>query len=291
MDPLLFALCLGLCSAFTLALANAFVKASGDVLMSRAVLSLAAAAMVAPLAFFVPMPDAQTWRFLAISIPVHMAYQYALVHALNRGDLSVVFPLMRGSAPIITALGAYLFLDEQLSVLEMTGLLIASLATMIFALPKTLSNHAPNEKQTFFSGALLWALATGLGVAAYNVVDAAAVRVAPTVLTFIVWLFLLDWVGVNSAALLKRKHLYISGLKQRWRYGVAAGGLSIISFGMALFGFRIAPTSYISALRETSVLMAALIGVLAFKEGFGARRIIAAVFLAIGLTLFQLGRG
>ena len=136
MDPTLFAFVLGMGSAITLAGANTFVKAAKDILGARAVMALSSAVLVLPAAFFVPLPGQQTWMILALSLPAHWLYQTALVRALSRGDLSLVFPVMRGSAPLLTALAAAIVLGEQLSPLAMTGLIVASLATVIFALPE-----------------------------------------------------------------------------------------------------------------------------------------------------------
>ena len=285
MDPIHLGLMLGLGSAVTLAFANASIKASGDILMSRAALSGSAALMVLPFAFFVPLPNATTWKWLTISIPVHWLYQATLVRAMTRGDLSLVFPIMRGSAPLITAILAFVWLKETLTPIATFGLFIASAATIIFALPET---GIVTDSRTR-RAALFWAILTGGGVALYNVVDANGVRAAPTVPTFVVWLFLLDSIGINIACLWTRRTGWVEGMRLKWRYGVAAGALSIVSFTMALWGFRIAPVAHISALRETSVVFAALIGVIILKEGFGLRRLFAALALVTGLILMRLG--
>lgn len=286
MDVGLLALFLGLGSAVTLASANAFVKASGDILMSRAVLSLSGAVMIAPAAFFVPLPTPETWALLALSVPAHMAYQTALIRALHRGDLSLVFPVMRGSAPLLTAIAAFAFLGESLSWLAVAGLVVASLATMVFAIPENAGAETDPKRRR---AALGWALLTGAGIALYNVVDARGVRAAPSPFTFIVWMFILDSAGVNLVAIWTRRSRYLDGLRTKWRYGSAAAAFSIVSYSMALYGFSVAPVAYISALRETSVVFAAILGLWMLKEGFGARRVAAASVLAGGLIMIQLG--
>ncbi len=284
MSPETLALLLGLGSAITLAFANAFVKAGGDILMSRAATSLSGAVMMIPAAIIFPLPTAETWTMLALSVPSHMLYQTFLIRALHRGDLSLVFPVMRGSAPMLTALGAWLVLSESLPPMAIAGLVLASLATIIFALPE---RHLGGDSRTR-NIALMWALATGAGVALYNIVDARGVRSAPEAMTFIAWMFILDSPGVNIAAIWSRKGQYLPLLRSKMRYGVTAGALSVLSFSMALYGFRIAPVSFISALRETAVVFAAILGVVILKEGFGARRILAAAALATGLILFRM---
>jgi len=277
---------LGLFSAVTLAGANTFVKASKDILAGRSVMTLTSAVLALPFAFIVPLPNAATWAVLAMSIPAHWIYQVALVRALSRGDLSLVFPVMRGSAPLLTALAAAIFLHEQLTTLALLGLFIASLATLIFALPEKSFGGSHKVRNS----ALMWAGLTGAMVAVYNVIDARGTRTAPNPFSFTVWLFLTDWIGVNTVTFFTRgRKAYTDMLRSTWRTGVGAGTLSLFSFGAALYGFSIAPVAYISAMRETAVVFAALMGWFFLREGFGARRTLAAVVLAGGLSLLQFG--
>lgn len=290
MDGSTVALLLGLGSALTLACANTLVKAAKDVLGGRTVMTLTSSVLVFPLLFFVPLPSTATWGFLALSLPAHWAYQTALVRALSRGDLSLVFPVMRGTAPLLTATAAWLVLHENLPPLAIAGLVIASLATVIFALPE--KNFAGSRQVR--NSAILWALATGAGIAAYNVIDAQGVRTAletsGTQWSFILWLFALDWIGITAIMLVTRGPREFRASTQRALLpGIAAGACSLASFSMALYGFSVAPVAYVSAMRETAVVFAALMGWWFLREGFGARRIIAAAILAAGLILLQFG--
>jgi drug/metabolite transporter (DMT)-like permease len=277
-------------SAVTLAGANTFVKAAKDILGGRSVMAISAAVVMLPFCFLVPLPSATTWVILALSLPAHWLYQTALVRALSRGDLSLVFPVMRGSAPLLTAVSAALVLHEHLSLLSVCGLIIAALATVVFALPE----RNFGGSRAVRNSALLWAVATGAGVAIYNVIDARGVRSAvettSTQWSFIVWLFVLDWIGVTTITIVTRgtKEFAASARRALWP-GVAAGVCSVFSFSMALYGFSLAPVAYISAMRETAVVFAALLGWFFLKEGFGARRTAAALALAGGLSLLQFG--
>jgi drug/metabolite transporter (DMT)-like permease len=285
-DPTVFALILGMGSAVTLAGANTFVKAAKDILGARAVMAFSSAVLMLPAAFFIPLPSPQTWMILALSLPAHWLYQTALVRALSRGDLSLVFPVMRGSAPLLTALAAALVIGEQLSPLALAGLTIASLATVIFALPE--KDFGGSRKVR--NSALVWALATGACVAIYNVIDAQGVRSGPSQWSFIAWLFLLDWIGINVIALLTRgRDQFIASARAALWPGIGAGVCSLFSFSMALYGFSIAPVAYMSAMRETAVVFAAIMGWWFLREGFGLRRTFAAILLAAGLSLLQFG--
>ena len=286
MDPGFFAFLLGMGSAVTLAGANTFVKAAKDILGGRAVMAITSALLALPIAFFVPLPEPQTWTILALSLPAHWLYQTALVRALSRGDLSLVFPVMRGSAPLLTAIFAALALGEHLSALSIAGLVIASLATVIFALPE--KNFGGSRAVR--NSALLWAIATGACVAIYNVIDAQGVRSGSSQWSFIVWLFLLDWIGINVIALVTRgRQQFMTSARAALWPGMGAGACSLASFSMALYGFSIAPVAYMSAMRETAVVFAALMGWWFLREGFGLRRTFAAIILAGGLSLLQFG--
>jgi drug/metabolite transporter (DMT)-like permease len=277
---------LGLFSAVTLAAANVAVKMGSDILVGRAVLSCSAALLIAPFALMVPLPDAATWTALGIAMPAHFLYQTCLVRSLSRGDLSLVFPVMRGAAPLLSAAAAFLLLGEALPLLALAGLVVAAGSVIAFALPPqgvALKAHPDRA-------ALGWALATAVGVALYSVADARGVRLAPNPFTFIVWLFLVDWIMITSAAVALRRRALAAAVRAKWRYGVAAGALSILSFGAALWAFSMMEVARVSALRETAVVFAAIMGARMLKEGFRRRRIVAAVALAGGLVLMQFGR-
>lgn len=286
MDGTLLAIFLGLFSAVTLASANVSVKMGGDILLSRAILSASAALLILPALFFVPAPDAAVWNALAFSLPAHFFYQVCMIRALQRGDLSLVFPVMRGAAPLLTAFVALIVLREELAPLAWAGLVLATLSVGIFALPPkgiAMRDHP-------HAAALFWAVGTAVGIALYNVTDARGVRVAPSPFTYIVWLFLLDGIAVMLLALLLRRRVIAQTLASRWPYGVAGGALSILSFGAALYAFGLMETAKVSALRETAVVFAAAMGSMFLGESFGRRRILAACALAVGLVLMQFGR-
>ena len=285
MSASLLAICLGLFSAVTLAAANMSVKMGSDILVGRALLSVSAAAMVAPAAFFVPLPDSWTWGALLLAVPVHYLYQLCLIRALQRGDLSLVFPVMRGAAPLLTAAAAFLFLHETLPPPALAGLMVATAALFVFAAPPTgtLLRHHPDLV------VLGWALATAVGIALYNVADARGVRGAPEPFTYIVWIFLLDSIGITLTALLRRRGELGRVIADKWRFGVVAGLLSVASYGSAVYAFSLIETARVSALRETSVVFAALMGTVLLKEGFGLRRVVAALALAAGLVAMQFG--
>ena len=285
MDGAALAIILGLVSAVTLAAANTSIKMGSDILIGRAFLSWSSALIMAPVALFVPLPDGPTLGALALTLPAHFFYQMCLVRAMQHADLSLVFPVMRGAAPLLTACVALLLLGEHLTPLAWVGLVLATAALLTFVLPPAgtgLRAH-PDAR------ALAWAAATAVGIALYNTLDARGTRLAPEPFTFITWLFLLDPIGVTIVVVLRRRRVFAEVARMRWRYGVAAGVLSTISFGSTLYAFSLAEVARISALRETSVVFAAIMGSRFLREAFGLRRIVAAIALAAGLVLMQFG--
>lgn len=284
MSGTIFPIALCLVSAVTVAMVNLFVKKGGDVLSSRMLVSMTMAATALPLAPFVPLPTPEVWAALGVSLLAHAGYQFAMVRALHRGDLSLVFPVMRGFAPLATAILATIFLQESLGILGWIGLLLASAALIVFALPEGEALDAGRLRRT----ALFWAVLTSMGIGAYSVADANGTRTAETVLTFIVWLFLLDWIGITTAMIITRGKSMLRDVRSQLRDGIIAGLLGSISYATALWAFTMMEAAAVTALRETSVVFGAILGAMILKEPFGRRRIASATVLATGLVLLNL---
>jgi drug/metabolite transporter (DMT)-like permease len=286
MNSSLFPIALCLLSAITVAATNLFVKRGGDVLSTRMVVSIAMMLSVVPFVPFVPMPTPEIWGALAISVVVHWFYQFAMIRALHRGDLSLVFPVMRGLAPLLTAITATVVLHESPSPLGWFGLLLATAALIVVAMPEEKGGKHPPLKQA----ALFWAMVTALGIAFYSVADANGTRLAAnteTLFTFVVWLFLLDWIGITAAMVWIRRGRVWSDIAPQIRDGAIGGLLGTISYGAALWAFTMSEAANVTAIRETSVVFGAIFGAVFLKEAFGPRRIAAASVLAIGLVLLE----
>ena len=241
---------------------------------------------VVPRALFVPLPTPTIWSAIAISVVVHWFYQFAMIRSLHRGDLSLVFPVMRGLAPLLTAISATFFFNDSPSPLCGTGRLVATGALIVFALPEQRGvSHPPLQK-----AALFWAMVTALGIAVYSVADANGSRLAAayeTVFTFVVWVFLLDWIGITTVMGWARRGRLWEGVAPQIRDGAIGGLLGTISYGAALWAFTLTEAANVTAIRETSVVFGAIFGAVFLKEAFGPRRIAAASVLAIGLMLLE----
>lgn len=282
----LFPIALCLLSAITVAATNLFVKRGGDVLSTRMIVSIAMMLSVVPFVPFVPLPTPAIWGALAISVVVHWFYQFAMIRALHRGDLSLVFPVMRGLAPLLTAITATFVLQETPSLFGWMGLLLATGALIVFAMPEEKGGKHPPIKQA----ALFWAMVTALGIAFYSVADANGTRLAAdtaTLFTFVVWLFMLDWIGITAAMVWIRRGKVWSDIAPQIRDGTIGGLLGTISYGAALWAFTLTDAANVTAIRETSVVFGAILGAVFLKEAFGPRRIAAASVLAFGLMLLE----
>lgn len=277
------ALCLF--SAITVAMTNVLVKRGGDVLTARMLVAIVMALTVLPLVPFFPLPPRETWSLILISMVSHWVYQFCLIRALHRGDLSLVYPVMRGLGPLATASFATFVLNEHLAPLQSVGLFCASFSILFFALPTA----ATSEGRSLDRRALFWAALTAVGVGLYAVNDTRAARAMPHPMTFVIALYLIDWIGVTLAFLWQRRGHYMETLRPQMRASILGGIAGSLSYGAAIFAYTLTDAAMVTALRETSVVFAAAMGAWLLKENFGPRRVVAASVLATGLVLMQAG--
>ncbi len=219
-----------LASAVLHAVSNALVKASGDKLVIRAISRAPFGLLAIPVVFFVPLPTEPVWGLLLISVVITMIYHACMANAYRFGDLSLVYPVMRGIAPVLTGIGAYVFLAEDLSSLQIVGLVILSLGVFAFAFEGAnafalLRANGP---------ALGFAIASGICIAAYTLIDATGVRLVEVALTYLAWLYLLDgFLFPISVAIWRRKTLG-DITRDHVRTGFLSGALGTISYSLAL---------------------------------------------------------
>ncbi len=268
-----------LLSAVFHASVNLVIKQAGDRLVNRALINLTSGMIAIPLLFFVAPLTPLAAKHLLIGIAFHWAYQMATIRAFKHGDFSAVYPVMRGVSVLLTAMGSFLFLHESFPPLKLAGLLMAALALTQFRKSAS-AGHAR---------ALLWALLTALMIGAYTVNDGAGAKAAASGISYVVWFFSIESVPLTLTAIIARRGGFIPACRVQWRSGMIAGVMSFVGYGLSLLALRLADVSTITALRETSVVFGALMGVFILRESFGARRIAAATILAAGLVLMQMG--
>jgi uncharacterized membrane protein len=276
----IFLLVLG--AAFLHAAWNALVKAASDrllVLSSVAMGQSLAGALLIP---FVSPPDPSSWPAIGLSTLFHYLYYACLLQAYRFGDLSLVYPIARGLSPVLVAAGAAVFWGEVLPPVALAGVMLASLGIGAIALTRGASGR-------FETPGLLFAGATGVIIAGYTVSDGIGVRLSASPLGYIAWLFIFE-IPVVVFALLRRRGRLVASLGSQWRHAAGTALSSSLAYALVIYAAKFAPMAAVSALRESSVIMAALIGAVFFKERPWRARIAAAALVAGGVSMITLSR-
>lgn len=258
---------------------NAIVKASADrllMLTSIRVVGLVAGLFVASL---VPPPSSQSIPFLLVAACVHYLYYALMLNAYRIGDMSQVYPISRGIAPLLVAVFAAVAAGEVLGPLSILAVVIVSAGITALAL----SGHAVNRKAVGF------AVFTGITIAGYSFLSGLGIRKSESLLGYIAWLEISTGVGMVSVAYLRRRVSIAGFVRTQWRVGAVAGLLSVVGYAIALWAMSVLPMAPVVALRETSVVFAAIIGSVLLREGFTTRRVVAATAILVGVVLIATG--
>lgn len=260
---------------------NALVKKSGDPLLETALINVMAGVAAIPVLVFVPLPDAAAWPYLATSVALHVGYFFALVGTYRAGDLSYSYPLMRGLAPLLAALGALAWLGEAPTPAGWGGIALISAGVLSIGLIG--HRWLPNDR-----AATAWALVNALIIACYTVVDGAGVRLAGGAERYVLWIFLLDAVPFTLIVLWMRGPQFGLYVARHWRRGLAGGIAAATAYGIALWAMTLAPVATVAALRETSVVFATLIGIYLLNEPRLKRRLGGALAVAAGIVVLKI---
>ena len=274
-----FALTLVLSAAILHALWNALVKTSGDRL---AILGLIAAGHVVLgtiIALQSPLPASPSWWFIIASTVIHLGYYFLLYHSYRLGDLSHVYPIARGMAPVLVAVGAQIFAGEALPPLAWLGILTASAGIFLLS-----GNMFKNKTPPIV---IATAMGTGLMIASYSLVDGLGVRLAGTETGYIGWLFIAEiFPALFTFQRIGPNIRHIS--RKTIITGLLGGVLSAGAYGLVIYAKSFSPLGMVSTLRETSVVFAAIIGMLWLNERPWKLRIFASTIVAGGVVLMTL---
>jgi drug/metabolite transporter (DMT)-like permease len=257
---------------------NTLIKIGGDRVAVMAVVTLFGSLISLPLVPFVAAPALASWPFLAVTILLHTGYHFFLAIAYDHGDLGQVYPMARGSAPILVTLTAFLVAGETLTPLAVAGVLCLGIGVMALTFDTT-SGIVRRPKAVGF------ALATGACIAAYTVVDGLGARQAGSILGFAVWLTIGDGLLTFLIALLWKGGRLWPVARANLLPGAVGGAMQVGAYWIIVWALAVAPMGMVSGLRETSVLFAALISSFVLKEGFGVWRFVSAALVGLGLIL------
>ena len=259
---------------------NAMAKSGGTPQFSIASYRFVNAIWCLPLLFFFPLPLAASWPMLLASTIIHTAYYYTLSKSYRSGDLSQVYPLFRGLAPVLVVLGAALMANEYLSAGAMLGIGLVSVGLISIT-------FAGGTFGKISGPALRWGLATSVFIGAYTVADGMGVRAAGNPFSYILWLFIFEPIPIGLWLLATDRSGWFGYMRAKPGKITAGALAAATAYAMVIYAMSVAPMGMVSSLRETSVIFAALIGTLMFREPFGRQRIIAAALVCLGVVLIK----
>jgi drug/metabolite transporter (DMT)-like permease len=265
-------------AAVTHAVWNAIAHGIRDQTLAFALIGVGGIAIGIPLVIVAAMPRSDCWPYLLTSVVIHVFYNLLLMRCYRLGEFSQVYPLARGTSPLVVTILAAIFIHEHLALAQIAGVLVVSagLATLVLA------GRRPGR------AAFLAAVGTGLTIAAYTTVDGVGVRLSGSPVGYIGWLMVLESLCVPMFAVVRRRDVLLKQPKRILLAGLAAGALSVLAYGLVLWAQTRGALAPIAALRETSVIFGAIIGTLIFREPFGRTRIAATVLVAAGIILLNL---
>ncbi|MCX7643691.1 MAG: EamA family transporter [Rhodobacteraceae bacterium] len=259
---------------------NAVIKLGVSKQTSMFVLSTGNAAMGAAVAAFFPLPGAEVWPWLFASGLMHTAYQLFLAYAYEQGDLSRVYPLARGAAPMIVLGVSLLFLADPLNPLDLAGITV--LGTGIALMARGVFANGESRRL------LPFAFGAAAATAGYTLTDGLGGRVSGEPVAYVAWLLVIAGAFFAPAIVALKGAAIVRATPRAWGLGLVAGAASFAAYAIAVWAMTQAPIALVAALRETSILFAVLIGWLAFGERIDRAKALAALLIVAGAALTRL---
>jgi phosphonate utilization associated putative membrane protein len=259
---------------------NALVKSSTDKTLDTALIHVLCSFLALPVCWYVGLPPPEAWPFIAASLAIHVGYYFALSGAYRHGELGLTYPLMRGTAPMLVAVASMLVLGEDLSGMGGLGVVLISGGVLLLGASAGLMRHRK---------AVLYALSNAILIALYTVVDAKGARISGNVVQYVAMLFVLDGWPFAVLVFLHRKGRIWAYVQGRWPLALGGAVASVGSYAIALWAMTVAPMAMVAALRETSVLFAAILGAWFLKERWTPNRVLGTVSVVGGVMALRLG--
>lgn len=285
------AFALALLSALAHAIFGAVNKGGVDTFLNRGAINIAYSLMALPFALFVlPWPTPTLWIALFATYFVHILFEWLQASSFERGAFTLVYPIARGTGPLATAALAIFVFGEHLEPMQWMGLLLLSGAIFSFALINIRSRVLSDQERSGVRLAVLTALATGIGIATYTIVDAYGIRLAENPFTFLAWFFVMGGFGFPIIAYRRWRSLTVRPpLQDLAVRGLFGAFIAYLSFGSIMLATRLDKVGEAAALRETSIIFATAIGVLFFREKVGPRQLGLILLIAAGAMIAEFG--
>ncbi|MDR6855350.1 phosphonate utilization associated putative membrane protein [Variovorax guangxiensis] len=268
---------------------NALIKSGRDKALDTALVHSVGIFIAVPLVMFTGLPPVAAWPYMAASLLIHIGYYIALSGAYKHGDLSLTYPVMRGCAPLLVAMGSLSFIGEAISATAWAGVALLCVGVVTLGLsPSALRENDEGRR----GKALAFALANAAIIALYTVIDGLGVRISGDALAYVATLFLFDGIPFLLLVLWRRpgqRRAALGYMAGRWKLALVGSAASLGSYGIALLAMTRAPIAIVAALRETSVLFAAVIGALFLREAFGWQRAAGTLVIVAGVMMLRLG--
>ncbi|MEN9768868.1 MAG: hypothetical protein RLZZ180_498 [Pseudomonadota bacterium] len=259
---------------------NALVKSSSDKTLDTALIHVLCSVLALPVLLVVGLPPLHVWPYVLASLVIHVGYYFALAGALKHGELGLAYPLMRGTAPLLVAIGSFVFLGEAVRPLGWLGIVMVCAGVLMLGMSAGLLKHRK---------AVLFALSNAVLIAIYTVVDAQGARLSGHVGQYVALLFVLDGWPFAVLVYLQRKGQVWEYARARWPLATFGALASLGSYSIALWAMTVAPVALVAALRETSVLFAVILGAWLLRERWTRWRVIGASTIVCGVVALRLG--
>ncbi|MBP6011679.1 MAG: EamA family transporter [Alphaproteobacteria bacterium] len=257
---------------------NASLRAGNDRLLDATLLFAVAGTIGLVVALIAGPIDPAAWLWIGVTAVLHLPYVYFLARAYERGELSHVYTIARGLPPLMVAGLAVVAVGEIPTPAALAGIALISIGILTVGM-------SPGAHR---QGTLL-AAAVAVSIALYTISDGIGVRASGNALAYNGWVFFVVALATTAMALILRGNVIMTYAKQNWRRAVIGGALSFVSYGLVLWAMTFAPIAAVSAFRETSVVFAALIGIVFFAENAAPRRLAGAAIVALGAVVLKFG--
>jgi drug/metabolite transporter (DMT)-like permease len=267
-------------SAFLHALWNALIKTGASRLAAMVILSIGEVPIGLAIAATRPLPAGEVWKWVLMAGCAHFFYKFFLTYAYDRGDLSRVYPIARGSAPLIVVLLGSVLLVDQVSLQELAG--IAVLGFGILMMAQGVFSAGENRKM------LPFALGSACATATYTLLDGTGARISGDPIAYVAWVFVADGLFFSLGMLCYKGVAIVPRERSAWTTGLFAAAASYGAYAVSVWAMTKAPIAVVAAVRETSILFAVLIGWLVFGEKMTRGKALAAVVIVGGVALTRL---